>query len=303
MISYEIRTLAFDPRQPLGLFWDVSENPYFKFADRVLYGAFRGGECVGRVIGIWDERSQPARVYFAQLECLNDLNMARTLLDAVSLWGAKRGAKSLSGPLFGAGPFIFGDSASLPLVLQLAGVGYSVDERRVGFEYDLSRSSVLDSIQAQAERLRFAGNVTLTPLHSEFLLQILNESSCGDRRGWLKLNELEEIRWALKALRGQLDERVLLGIEVLGKPVGFALAVREAPRSLVWQVGVGGVVPRYRYWGLGCLLISELERSLVALGAQRVKIVGLSERDPGLKRFRAMRPLSETTWLQVKRDF
>ncbi|MBR0259200.1 MAG: N-acetyltransferase [Prevotella sp.] len=88
----EVRSL-FDPRK----------NPGMKFSSIQQFVAYRDNVPVGRIVGIINkkanERWGTKNVRFSMIEFIDDLEVSRALIDAVSQWGAAQGMDTLQGPL------------------------------------------------------------------------------------------------------------------------------------------------------------------------------------------------------------
>jgi len=91
--------LLFEVRAKL----DPRKNPFFEHAEMELFLARRGERMVGRVAAIVDYRHNEYHrekvVFFGLYESLNDLEIARALLDTVAGWGRERGMETLRGPM------------------------------------------------------------------------------------------------------------------------------------------------------------------------------------------------------------
>ena len=78
-------------------------NPGLEFSDIQPFLAYRHGETVGRIVGIINrhanEKWKVKNVRFAMLEFIDDLEVSRSLLDAVSQWGKSFGMDTLQGPM------------------------------------------------------------------------------------------------------------------------------------------------------------------------------------------------------------
>lgn len=78
-------------------------NPAFDFCDADYFLAYRDGKPVGRIAAIqnnkansrWDEKT----VRFGWFDTVNDLQVAKALLDTVESWGKERGCTAIEGPL------------------------------------------------------------------------------------------------------------------------------------------------------------------------------------------------------------
>lgn len=84
-------------------YFDRRKNPAFAHSDAVLYLAWRGGRPVGRIMGIISNKYNTLReernARFCYLECGDDGDVVRTLLEAVEIWAKKRGMQKVVGPM------------------------------------------------------------------------------------------------------------------------------------------------------------------------------------------------------------
>lgn len=79
------------------------KNPAFDFCKVKLWVAYRDGKCVGRIGGIiippWNDKQQENIGRFTRPEFINDIEIARALLDTVSEWINSEGMTGMAGPL------------------------------------------------------------------------------------------------------------------------------------------------------------------------------------------------------------
>ena len=65
--------------------------------------AYRDGKPVGRIVGIVNQRAnekwQTKNVRFSMIEFVDDLDVSRALIEAVSEWGRSHGMTRIQGPL------------------------------------------------------------------------------------------------------------------------------------------------------------------------------------------------------------
>lgn len=77
-------------------------NPAFAFCQADYFLAYRDGRVVGRVAAIINQRAnehwQVKSVRFGWFDFINDVEVAKALLDAVAQWGRERGMTEISGP-------------------------------------------------------------------------------------------------------------------------------------------------------------------------------------------------------------
>jgi len=83
--------------------FNPKSNPGLEFSDIQPFLAYRHGETVGRIVGIINrhanEKWKVKNVRFAMLEFIDDLEVSRSLLDAVTQWGKSFGMDTLQGPM------------------------------------------------------------------------------------------------------------------------------------------------------------------------------------------------------------
>ena len=80
-----------------------SSNPALDVCDYVIYMAYRDKKIVGRIVGIINHRANEAwgvkKCRFGWLEFIDDYEVFKSLMDAVSEWGKSRGMDRLNGPV------------------------------------------------------------------------------------------------------------------------------------------------------------------------------------------------------------
>jgi len=106
-------------RFPLGLYKDCEnwvppfesdefkslgpDNPSLEFCEKELFLAYQGKKIVGRVAAIINHRANKKfnenTVRFGWIDFIEDFDVAKALIDTVIVWGAKRGATQIKGPL------------------------------------------------------------------------------------------------------------------------------------------------------------------------------------------------------------
>ncbi len=84
------------------MFFNEKKNPWFEFGKTDLFLARRNGKIVGRVAAIEDPRyndfHQAKIGWFGMFECIDDVGVAKALLDAVETWVKARGLTEMLGP-------------------------------------------------------------------------------------------------------------------------------------------------------------------------------------------------------------
>ncbi len=84
------------------MFFNEKKNPWFDFGKADLFLARRNGKIVGRVAAIEDPRynefHQTKIGWFGMFECVDDVGVARALLDTCEAWVKARGLTEMLGP-------------------------------------------------------------------------------------------------------------------------------------------------------------------------------------------------------------
>jgi hypothetical protein len=83
--------------------FDEKKNKSYKYADTVLFLAYRGNKCVGRIMGIvnrrYNEIHNEQHGRFCFLECYEDQEVVHALIQKVESWAKEKGMVKLVGPL------------------------------------------------------------------------------------------------------------------------------------------------------------------------------------------------------------
>jgi MFS family permease len=83
-------------------YFDPKKNKAFSYSDVVLLLAYRGGEVVGRVMGIinrrFNERGKASVARFSNLETREDHETVHALIGAVEDWARRKGMTKIIGP-------------------------------------------------------------------------------------------------------------------------------------------------------------------------------------------------------------
>jgi len=96
---YYVPELAMDTRSTLS----PDKNPAFEFSTAQLFLAMKDGSVAGRVAGLVNSRANETwghqTVRFGWIDFIEDYDVCKALLDAVSEWGKEQGMNRLEGPM------------------------------------------------------------------------------------------------------------------------------------------------------------------------------------------------------------
>lgn len=83
--------------------FDARKNPAYKFCETALFVAKRDGKIVGRVAGIINHKAnqtwQEKNLRFGWIDFIDDLEVVRSLMEAIEGWGKEKGMTHIVGPL------------------------------------------------------------------------------------------------------------------------------------------------------------------------------------------------------------
>ncbi len=243
---------------------DVNKNPFFKHAYMRAWNAYRDGRCVGRVLGVIDDRHneyhEEKTAFFGFFEAIDDQKLANALLDVVAKWARSQKMATLRGPMnpstnhecgllvegFDDAPYVM-MTYNPPYYSKLfEGWGLSKAKDLYGYRLD-SKNKFSERLVAQAERLKRRGSVSFRPVNMkdfdgeiERILEIYNDA-WEKNWGFVPMNR-EEFHHMAKDLKLILDPELLLIAEVKGEMAGFALALPDANLAVA-KVRDGELLP------------------------------------------------------------
>jgi len=101
-------------------FHDPTKNKTLEHCETMRMIAYQDGKAVGRIMGIihhpYNKLHQEKTARFFNLDCINNQNVANTLINAVETWALSKGMNKVIGP--------FGFSDKDPQGLQIEGLNY-----------------------------------------------------------------------------------------------------------------------------------------------------------------------------------
>ncbi|MBI4924857.1 MAG: hypothetical protein HY843_02950 [Bdellovibrio sp.] len=234
---------------------NVRKNPFFKHAVMFPLLAYRGDECVGRIMGIIDDNHnnfhKEKTAFFGFFECIDDQALANLFLDEIAKWAATKGMNLLRGPMnlstnHECGLLIegFEDSPTVNNVYNppyyaklIEQWGFKKAKDLYAYIIDGRSPSFSNLLLAQAEKLKKSSSVTFRTIDMknfdkevEMIHEIYNQA-WEENWGFVPLSK-EEFKHMAKDMKAIIDPELLLVAEVKGNPVGFTLTIPDVNQIL-----------------------------------------------------------------------
>jgi len=222
---------------------DKKKNPFFEHADREIFLAFRGGKVAGRIIAIVDDNHNSFHeekiVFFGLYESVDDIGVARALLEAAAAWGRERGMDTLRGPVnlslneecafllegFDSPPVIMMPYTP-PYYLKLmedCGLAKAMDL----YAYRITKDVVLPpKIRELLRDMREKSTITVRSINMRKLKEEAEKIKYVYNNAWEKnwgfvLWTEKEMDHMVQNLKTLADPNIILIAEDKGRPVGF----------------------------------------------------------------------------------
>lgn len=230
-------------------FLDRKKHPFYQHGDAALFLARRGGEVVGRIMASDDTRynaiHQSNVGCFGMFECIDDVNLARTLFDTAEAWLKQKGRDAVIGPIdystnYVCGLLIDGFEHAPTLLTAHNPLYYQRLIEQSGFAKEIDWFAWwFSTFNESAQRLRKiaaarAGKygLTIRQIDKKHLEEESRRITAVFNQAWEKnwgfvpFTEAEAEHFA-KELKPIVEPPGTLIAEIEGKPVGFVLAVRD----------------------------------------------------------------------------
>ncbi len=244
---------------------DVAKNPFFQHAKRVLWLAYRGDECVGRIAGILDpvhnQFHQENVVFFGFFEVKREATAAaHALLEAVQAWGSAQGMQVVRGPMnpsvnhecgllvegFQDPPTVMStyNPDYYALMLETWGLAKAKDLWAYRIEYQEQFST---RFQKHQDRLKKRSKVTFRSIRLDrfteevdLLLEIYNDA-WEKNWGFVPMSPAE-FRYLAADLKLIIQPELCLVAELNGQAIGFSLALPDVNQA-IQRVKSGQLLP------------------------------------------------------------
>lgn len=242
-----------DPNWVPPLLVDVKEklnpkkNPFFEHARRELFLARRNGQVVGRIAGIIDDHHNSFHsekvVFFGLYESVNDVEVARTLLEAVADWGKQQGMEILRGPMNlsmnDECAFLLEGFDSPPVIMMPYNPPYYLDlmekcglvKAKDLYAFFMSRNHAeAEKVRLIIEKKERESTVTLRKVEKKTIDEDIRKIQYVYNHAWEKNWGFvpwtdKEMAYMAEKLKKIADLDLVILAEDKGKPVGFAFGL------------------------------------------------------------------------------
>ena len=257
---------------------DLQRNPFWKTADQALWMATKDGKLAGTIAGIIDHHSIQTTgqklANFGFFECIDDPEVAASLIETVSNWARQKGMPLLRGPFnpsatdevgilvegFNTRPAILEAHTPpyYPALLEQTGLRKFNDilarlvTRAPGDRFE---DNIPEKLRRVAERAVQRPDLVIRTVNMKdwdnevkMACRIYN-LALGDLPDYVPITEAEFARFC-SSFKPLVDPRLVLVAELKGQPVGFAIAladINEAFQKINGRMDLPGLVKLWWY--------------------------------------------------------
>ncbi len=238
---------------------DRNKNPFFEHAEMDLFLAFKDGALAGRIAAIIDDNHNQMHnekvAFFGMYESLDDIEVAKALLDQVAAWGLERGMEILRGPMNlsmnDECAFLLEGFDSPPVVMMSYNPPYYLDlMEQAGLSkvkdlyafYMNKDHTTAQKVEAIVKRVERSSTIKLRTVNPKTLKEDVEKIRYVYNHGWERNwgfvpwtdRELDHMADNMKQLA---DWDIVILAEDKGKPVGFAFGLPNYNEVLIKMNG------------------------------------------------------------------
>lgn len=268
------------------------KHPFHEHSQLQTFLARRDGKVVGRIAAIWNNNHNAFNKandgFFGFFECINDIEVAASLMGKAEAWLKSKGASTIIGPVNfstnetcglllegpDAPPFImttYNPPYYKDLLEQLSFIK-KVDLIAYAFIADQWKDKPLRVMNVLMERLKGKG-ITIRPVNLKNFkeetakIKAVYNSAWDKNLGFVPMTD-KEFDYMAKDMKLLVDPDFCLVAEKEGQVIGFALALPDI-NQVLRKVKRGRLLP----WGLFTILFQKRK-----INAVRIIALGVLER-------------------------
>jgi hypothetical protein len=232
---------------------DTKKNPFYKHAKIQCWNAYRGGEHVGRIAAIVDDRHNEFHKektgFWGFFECINDHEVSTALFSKASAWLKQHRMQVARGP---ANPslnhecgLVVNAFKDAPFVMMTHNPAYYVDlvekqgylKTKDLYAFKMTPADFDPRVVRIAEKVKARGKMEIRPInmkkfHQEVqLIREIYNSAWEKNWGFVPMDD-EEFKHMAKQLKDIIWPNFCQLGFINGKPIGFALSLPDINQVL-----------------------------------------------------------------------
>jgi GNAT superfamily N-acetyltransferase len=243
-------------------FFDRKKHPFFEFGDAEFFIAWRGGQPVGTIAAILNQRHnqfhQEKAAHFGIFEVLRDKEAALGLLQTACEWAAEQGMTKILGPASYSSNYLYGllvDGFDSPPTVEMPynPAYYAEYVQDAGFDqamdlwawyfplielYGENSENLPPKLVRVVEKIRQRYKITLREIDMKdwdnelVRFKDIYNAAWSKNWGFVPLTD-GELHYLAESLKMIVDPRVTLFAEVDGKPIGASVPLPDINEILV----------------------------------------------------------------------
>jgi GNAT superfamily N-acetyltransferase len=231
-------------------FFDKNKNPFFKNNPTQFYLAYRNGELVGRIGAILNKQHNEFHKdktgFFGFLECVDDIEISKALLDTAKIWLKERGCDLIMGPMnpstndecgflvkgFDKPPYFMMTHTKKYYIDHMEKQGFEKAKDLLAYEISYDNLSHNPKLERVAKIIQKKYPVTIRKVNMkrfneelELVREVYNDA-WSRNWGFVPMTR-EEFNFVANDFKQIIDPNVVFIGEFKGEPIGFMLALPD----------------------------------------------------------------------------
>jgi GNAT superfamily N-acetyltransferase len=231
-------------------FLDKNKNPFFKNNPTQFYLAYRNGELVGRIGAILNKQHNEFHKdktgFFGFLECVDDVEVSKALLDTAKSWLKERGCDLIMGPMnpstndeagflvegFDTPPYFMMTHTKKYYIDHMEKLGFVKAKDLLAYEISYDNLSHNPKLERVAKIIQKKYPVTIRKVNMkrfneelELVREVYNDA-WSRNWGFVPMTR-EEFNFIANDFKQIIDPNVVFIGEFKGEPIGFMLALPD----------------------------------------------------------------------------
>jgi hypothetical protein len=251
---------------------NTRKHPYWEFAQRTLFTAWKNGQIQGRVAAVIDTRynefHSEKMCSFGFFESTDDPEIAQALMNSVAVWGQQNGMSFIRGPLNPSTNYEIGMLTDgfdkEPSIMMPYNPAYYIDlmdfcgfskEKDIYALYADRTSHVSERFQRLAKRIRRNKDITIRNVRKKdfrreiLILRDIYNEAWSNNWGFVPMTD-SEFSYMAEELMKIMDQDLVFFIYYKNEPAGFCLVlpnINPILKALNGKIGFLGLFKLLKY--------------------------------------------------------